>query len=197
MSSNIVSCLGLKLITHPNPYKVSWVDTSSIAIKERYVVPLQFLTYKAEMWCDMIPMNVGHIILGRPWLYDLDVTFHRRSNSCSFVFEGKKIVFNPLKPKAIDLSKKKEVAKVKGLNIISSKAFERVAIQESVVFALVAKELHGEAQKEQLEEVKSMFREFKGEFPKELPNHLPSMRDIQHAIDLCLDQPYQTCLTIG
>ena len=24
--------------------------------------------------CDVIPMDVGHVILGRPWLYDLDVT---------------------------------------------------------------------------------------------------------------------------
>ena len=140
VSSNIVSHLGLKLIPHPNPYKVSWVDTFSIAVKERCVIPLQFLTYKAKIWCDVIPMDVGHIILGRPWLYDL-VTLHRRSNSYSFVFEGKKIVLNLLKPTPIDMSKKIEVPKVKGLNIINLKAFERVAIQESIVFVLVVKEL--------------------------------------------------------
>ena len=128
VSFNVVSCLGLKLIPYPNPYKVSWVDTSSIAIKERYVVPLQFLTYKAEIWCDVIPMDVGHIILGRPWLYDLDVTFPGRSNSSSFVFEGKKIMLNLLKPKPIDMSKKTEAPKAKCLKIISSKAFERVAV---------------------------------------------------------------------
>ena len=134
VSSNVVSRLSLKLTPHPNPYKVSWVDTSSTAIKERCVVPLQFLTYKAEIWCDVIPMDVRHIILSRPWLYDLDVTLHKRSNSCSFMFEGKKIVFNPLKTKPIDMIKKTKAQKVKGLNIISPKAFERVAIQESIVF---------------------------------------------------------------
>ena len=144
VSSSIVSRLGLKLTPYPNPYKVSWVDTSFIAIKERCVVPLQFLTYKAEIWCDIIPMDVGHIILGRPWIYDLDVTLHGQSNSCSFVFEGKKIMLNPLKPKPIEMSKKIEAPKVKGLNIISPKAFERVAVQESIVFVLVARELHGE-----------------------------------------------------
>ena len=172
MSSNVVSRLGLKLIPHPNLYKVSWVDTSSIAIKERCVVPLQFLTYKAEIWCDIIPMDVGHIILGRPWIYDLDVTLHGRSNSCSFVFEGKKIMLNPLKPKPIEMSKKIEAPKVKGLNIISPKAFERVAIQEFVVFALVARELHGETHEEQPKEVKLMLQEFKDVFPEELPDQL-------------------------
>ena len=172
MSSNVVSRLGLKLIPHPNLYKVSWVDTSSIAIKERCVVPLQFLTYKAEIWCDVIPMDVGHIILGRPWIYDLDVTLHGRSNSCSFVFEGKKIMLNPLKPKPIEMSKKIEAPKVKGLNIISPKAFERVAIQEFVVFALVARELHGETHEKQPKEVKLMLQEFKDVFPEELPDQL-------------------------
>ena len=176
----------MKLIPHPNPYKVFWVDTSSIAIKERCVVPLQFLAYKAKIWCDMIPMDVRHIILGRPWLYDLDVIFHGRSNSCSFMFEGKKIVLNPLKLKPIDISKKKEIPKEKGLNIISSKAFERVVVQESVVFTLVARELHGEAHEEQPEEVKSVLQEFKDVFLKDLPDHLPPMHDIYHAIDFVL-----------
>ena len=183
MSFNIVSHLGLKLTPHPNPYKVSWVDTSSIAIKERCVVPLQFLTYKVEIWCDVIPMDVGHIILDRTWLYDLDVTLHGQSNSCSFMFEGKKIVLNPLKPKLIYMSKKTKAPKAKGLNIISPKAFERVALQESIVFVLVARELHGETHEEQLEEVKSVLQEFKDIFPEELPDHLPPMRDIQHTID--------------
>ena len=51
------------------------------------------------------------------------------------------------------------------------------------MFALVARELHWEAREEQLEEVKSMLQEFKDVFPKELPDHLPPMCDIQHAID--------------
>ena len=181
VSSNVVSRLGLKLIPHPNLYKVSWVDTSSIAINERCVVPLQFLTYKAEIWCDVIPMDVRNIILGRPWLYDLDVTLHGRSNSCSFMFKGKKIVL--LKPKPIDVSKKTKAPKTKGLNIISPKAFERVVVQESIVLVLVARELYGETSEEQPKEVKSVLQEFKDVFPKELPNHLPPMRDIQHAID--------------
>ena len=94
------------------------------------------------------------------------------------MFEGKKIVLNPLKPKPIHISKKIEVPKAKCLNIISLKAFERVAVQESIVFVLVAKELHGETREEQLEEVKSVLWEFKDVFLEELPDHLPPMRDI-------------------
>ena len=65
-------------------------------------------------------------------------------------------MLNPLKPKPIDMSKKTKAPKAKGLNVISPKAFERVVVQESIVFVLVAKELHGETREEQLEEVKSV-----------------------------------------
>ena len=92
-------------------------------------------------------------------------------------------MLNPLKPKPIDMNKKTEAPKAKGLNIISPKAFERVAVQESIVFVLVARELHGETREEQSEEVKSVLQEFKDVVPEELPDHLPPMRDIQHAID--------------
>ena len=87
-------------------------------------------------------------------------------------------MLNPLKPKPIDMSKKTEAPKAKGLNIISPKAFERVAVQESIVSVLAARELHGKTPEEQPEEVKSMLQEFKDVFPEELPDHLPPMRDI-------------------
>ena len=51
------------------------------------------------------------------------------------------------------------------------------------MFVLVARELHGETHEEQPEEVKSVLQEFKDVFLKELPDHLPPMRDIQHTID--------------
>ena len=131
-------------------------------------------------------MDVGHI-LGRPWLYDLDVTLHGRSNSCSFVFEGKKIKRTLLQPKLIEVNKKREVMAPKGLNIISHKAFERVANQEFVVLVLVAREVLLEIplalHEEPLEEVKSVLNEFQDVFPEDLPDYLPPMRDIQHTID--------------
>lgn len=55
-------------------------------VAERCLVPIQILDYKDEI--DVVPMNVGHILLGRPWLFDLDVTIYGHSKSCSFKFQG-------------------------------------------------------------------------------------------------------------
>lgn len=55
-------------------------------VAERCLVPIQILDYKDEI--DVFPMNVGHILLGRPWLFDLDVTIYGHSKSCSFKFQG-------------------------------------------------------------------------------------------------------------
>ena len=63
VSSKLVSHLGLKLVAHSKLYKVSWADDSSITIKERCLVPIHILSYKAQILCDVIPMDVGHIIL--------------------------------------------------------------------------------------------------------------------------------------
>ena len=111
ISSNIVSRLGLKSIPHPTPYKVSWVDSSSITIKERCLVSIQILSYKDEIWCDVILMDVGHLILGRPWLFDMDVTLFGCSNSCSFEFNGKRIKLNPVQPKTMGANKNKDMTK--------------------------------------------------------------------------------------
>ena len=51
------------------------------------------------------------------------------------------------------------------------------------MFVLVARELHGEIREEQPEEVRLVLQEFKNVFPEKLLDHLPPMRDIQHAID--------------
>ncbi|XP_022847564.1 uncharacterized protein LOC111370094 [Olea europaea var. sylvestris] len=183
VSMATVSRLGLKSVPHPQPYSVSWVDISSIAVKERCLVHIQFLEYKDHIMCDVISMDVGHIILGRPWLFDLDVTIYGQSNSCSLVFNGKKTRLNPLPPKPIGPLETKKSVERKGLHIISPMEFERTLVGDSVVFTLVVMEVPSHSTIESPVEVLSVLQEFRDVFPEDLPDHLPPLRDIQHAID--------------
>lgn len=50
--------------------------------------------------CDIMDMNDKHILLGRLWLYNLELTSFGRANTYEFKFNGKKIVLKPAKPKS-------------------------------------------------------------------------------------------------
>ncbi|GFS34711.1 bifunctional inhibitor/lipid-transfer protein/seed storage 2S albumin superfamily protein [Actinidia rufa] len=173
ISSSTVSRLGLKPVPHPSPYHVSWVDTSSISIKQRCLVPIQILSYSDKIWCDVVPMDIGHIILGRPWLFDMDVTIYGRSNSCSFLFENKRIKLNPLQPKPASKQKKENPTNGKDLNIISPKEFERKINDQSILFAVVVHDASTESQDTPPEEVTSILQEFHEVILMFLPILLP------------------------
>jgi len=71
-------------------------------------------------------MDVSHIILGRPWLYDLDVTIYRRLNVCSFVHDGKKVKLAPVRHVSPPDTKQPDASSSKkALNLISSKSLDK------------------------------------------------------------------------
>jgi len=129
-------------------------------------------------------MDIGHVILDRSWLYDLDVTIFERSNSCSFTFQGKKIQLIRLPLRFNNNSHKKNKVKEGGLNIISLREFDKEICEESVVFVVVAKEIVEDFLEEPPKEVMEVLKEFLDVFPSEPPDVLPPVRyDVQHAID--------------
>ncbi|XP_058106908.1 uncharacterized protein LOC131250640 [Magnolia sinica] len=194
VSASTVTHLGLKPIPHPQPYKVSWVEMSFMPVSQQCLVPIQIGSYKDMLWCDVLPMDVCHIILGRLWLYDRDVMIFGRSNVCTFTHKGKKIKINPLPPKshthkARDVKtseSRKDVRKftLKSLHIINAKEFEKVTEDDWTVYALLAREVTPEVHVELPPEVTSVLEEYSDVFPKDLLDELPLMRDIRHAIDL-------------
>ena len=93
LSSSLISKIGLKTVPHPSPYKVVWVNAASMEVNEWCLIPVQFVTYKDKIWCDVITLNGGHVILGRPWLFDMDVTLLGNSNICSFIMKGNRSRF--------------------------------------------------------------------------------------------------------
>jgi len=103
--------------------------------------PIKFLDYYDEIWFDTISMDVGHVILGRPCIYDLDITISGRSNSCSFTFKGKKIKLIGLPPKPSNKNKKKENVKDQRLKIMSPNEFEKKVKDQPILSGLAKKEI--------------------------------------------------------
>ena len=57
--------------------------------------------YKDEVLCDIVPMHVGHTLLGRPWQFDRNVNHDRFKNRYSFVKDNKTITLVLLTPRQV------------------------------------------------------------------------------------------------
>ncbi|GKB02407.1 putative nucleotidyltransferase, ribonuclease H [Tanacetum coccineum] len=131
-------------------------------------------TYKDHVWCDVVPMDACHLLLGRPWEYDRDITHNGRTNTYSFLFGGVKITLMPNKPKEV-------VSKPTG-TLLTLSQFEDELEMGDDVFVLIGKEVAEDS--EIPEAMIPLLEEFSDVFPDELPDGLPPLRDIQHHIDL-------------
>ena len=102
VSAASIHSLGLQPLPYPRPYKAMWINDAFLAVTSRCIVPLQVAGYHEEVWCDILPMGVGSVLLGRPWLFDRDVAQYGRTNRCIFYFGGSKDVWQPFIPQLAD-----------------------------------------------------------------------------------------------
>ena len=72
------------------------------------------------------------------------------------------------------------------VNLITTKEIERELGEGTPIWILTAKDTLEPLQKEHPQEVVKLLEDFRDVFPDDLPDHLPSLRDIHHAIDLVL-----------
>ena len=57
--------------------------------------------YEDTLECDVVPMSVCHLILGRPWQFDCGVIHNRRTNHYSFKMKGTKYVLRLMSPSQV------------------------------------------------------------------------------------------------
>ncbi|GJT49754.1 hypothetical protein Tco_0975911 [Tanacetum coccineum] len=72
VSTYMVEKLGVKTEDHLEPYQLTWLKKGN-TVKVSKCCLVQFSigkSYKDEVWCEVIPMVVAHILLGHPWQFD-------------------------------------------------------------------------------------------------------------------------------
>lgn len=62
ISTYMVEKLNLPCVEHIDPYMLKGVK-----VDKRVLLPFSIGRYEDVIWCDVIPMNRFHILLGRPW----------------------------------------------------------------------------------------------------------------------------------
>ena len=89
VSTEVIEKLKLPKTKHPIPYKVSWLQNGhQLLVSEQCEIDLQIGNYKDRVLCDVMPMDVFHILLGRPWQYDRNVRHDGRRNTDELEKDG-------------------------------------------------------------------------------------------------------------
>jgi len=58
-------------------------------------------TYKDEVICDVVPMEAGHLLLGKSWQYDRKIIYNGLTNEITLTHLGTKFMLHPQTPSQV------------------------------------------------------------------------------------------------
>jgi len=91
------------MVKHPRPYKLQWLnDSGEIRVNKQVLVAFRISKYEDEVLCDVVPMQAGHLLLGRPWQFNRQVKHDGFTNKYSFVLNQRSIILVPLTPQQVN-----------------------------------------------------------------------------------------------
>ncbi|XP_078447634.1 uncharacterized protein LOC144716398 [Wolffia australiana] len=161
-------------------------------------------TYEDTVICDVLPMRIGSIILGRPWLFDHNVQLDGRPNTVSFMFRGRQLLWYPSVRAPTQVipptprsdttepttDRKKKLPRVPKYPIVTNGCIFRRGLEEQLGDLPVCYALAFDVPSDDppppsdAPELAELMLEYNEVFPDELPDTLPPVRIIQQAIDL-------------
>ena len=101
-STTMVEKLGMPTCKHPRAYKLQWLnDSGEVRVNKQVLVAFSIGKYEDEVLCDVVPMQAGHLLLGRPWQFDRKVQHDGFTNKYSFVHNQRTVTLVPLTPSQV------------------------------------------------------------------------------------------------
>ncbi|GJS14344.1 heterogeneous nuclear ribonucleoprotein 1 [Tanacetum coccineum] len=91
ITQDIVHQLKLPTEKHPLPYNLGKFN-----VTECCRISFSIGKYKDEMLFDVVDMDACHIILGKPWVYDLNAIYNIEENTYKFKHNGGRFILVPL-----------------------------------------------------------------------------------------------------
>ena len=102
VSTEMVEKLELEMTDHPSPYRVSWLHKGrQVTVTKQCLVEFKIGGYNDKILCDVIPMDVCHLLLGRPWQYDRNVIHDGRMNTYTLEKNGRTHMLLPINDKEV------------------------------------------------------------------------------------------------
>ena len=142
-------------------------------------------------YCDVLPMEAGHILLGRPWQSDRKVMHDGFTNRHSFEFKGGKTILVSMTPHEvyqdqIHLKQKKEqVVKQPNFFAKSGEVKSAYSSKQPMLLFVFKEALTSLTNFAPVlpSEMTSLLQDYKDVFPEDNPKGLPPIRGIEHQID--------------
>jgi hypothetical protein len=132
--------------------------------------------------CDVIPMDVCHVLLERPWQYDRNVIHDGRRNTYTLEKNGRTHMLLPMEEKKV-----KDEASMSILLMSGKKLLNEVKKEHETQFVIVRKPrviLTSTSMEDFPEEVQELLENFVDIVLDEFPNSFPPIKSISHHIDL-------------
>ncbi|XP_041004080.1 uncharacterized protein LOC121249434 [Juglans microcarpa x Juglans regia] len=183
VSKAFVKALKLKADKHPRPYKISRIRKGAETSVNSVCRVVFFIKkhYQDEVECDVVHMDACHILLGRPWQFDVDATYKGRDNIYSFWWKDRKVV---LMPGGDKISKSHQAEEKNTFLTLSGARFLEETKDTREIWTLVVKGKEPDVDLIVPPQVQYILTEFADITPQDLPDELPLMQDVQHHIDL-------------
>jgi hypothetical protein len=183
ISTKMVEKLELEMTDHPSPYKVSWLQKGhQVSVTKQCLVEFKIGGYNDKVLCDVIPMDVCHLLLGRPWQYDRNVVHDGRMNTYTLEKDGRTHRLLQIKDKEVKLEVNNTILLMSGKELLTE-----MEKKEDPQFFVVRKPrivLTSTRVDDLLDEIQELLEEFADIVVDELPHSFPPMRSVSHHIDL-------------
>jgi hypothetical protein len=183
VSTEMVEKLELETVSHLSPYKVSWLQKGhQVTVTKQCLVEFKIGGHKDEIVCNVIPMDVCHRLMGRPWKYDRNVVHDGRKNTYTLEKNGRTHMLLPIKDKEVKIEVNNTILLMSGKELIVE-----VKKEEDMQFVVVRKPrviLTSTNIDDLPEEIQELLEEFVDIVVEKLPSSLPPIRSVSHHIDL-------------
>jgi hypothetical protein len=179
VSTEMVEKLELETVEHQSPYRVLCLQKGhQVNVTKQYLVEFKIGGYKDEILCNVIPMDVCHLLLGRLWQYERNVVHDGRKNTYTLEKNGRTHMFLPIKDKEVRPEMRNTVLLMSGKELLSE-----VKKKEETQFVVVRKPrivLTSTRVDYLPEEIQKLLGEFVDIVVEKLPCSLPPIRSISH-----------------
>jgi hypothetical protein len=183
VSTEIAEKMELETVSHPSPYKVSWLQNGhQVTVTKQCLVEFKIGGYRDEILCDFIPMDVCHLLLGRPWQYDINVIHDGRKNTYTLEKNGRMHMLLPIEDKKVKSKASNTILLMSGKDLLDE--FKKGEEMQIVVIRKPILILTNTSIDYLPEEIQELLENFNDIVVDDLPCSLPPIRSISHHIDI-------------